>query len=61
LNSKVRNSAWLNKRTILSEFSTLPITTKYTSFADWDESSIDDRATDLSSMAITIWKKYKIN
>lgn len=57
LNSKLRNSAWLNKRAILNEFSTLPITTKYTSFDNWNEINIEDRAKDLSSIAITIWKK----
>jgi uncharacterized protein with ParB-like and HNH nuclease domain len=57
LNSKLRNSAWLNKKTILNQFSTLPITTKYTSLADWNELSIEDRATDLSLTALTIWKK----
>jgi uncharacterized protein with ParB-like and HNH nuclease domain len=57
LNSKLRNSAWLNKKTILNQFSTLPITTKYTSFDSWNEISIEDRAKDLSSLSITIWKK----
>ncbi|MFV8373186.1 DUF262 domain-containing protein [Flavobacterium sp. LB2P74] len=57
LNSKLRNSAWLNKKTILNQFSTLPITTKYTSLTDWNEVSIEDRATDLSLTALTIWKK----
>ena len=57
LNSKLRNSSWSNKKTILNEFSSLPITTKYTSLNEWNEEEIEQRAVDLFFLASTIWKK----
>ena len=57
LNSKLRNSAWSNKKAVLAQYSSLPMTTKYTSLADWDETQIDTRATDLYKAALIIWKK----
>jgi uncharacterized protein with ParB-like and HNH nuclease domain len=57
LNSKLRNSAWENKRTILNQYSSLPITTEYTSLGIWDEETISNRADDLTELALLIWKK----
>ena len=57
LNSKLRNSSWSNKQTILNEYSTLPITTKYTVLNDWNEATIEQRAIDLAQLALVIWQK----
>jgi uncharacterized protein with ParB-like and HNH nuclease domain len=57
LNSKLRNSSWSNKQTILNEYSTLPITTKYTALNDWNEATIKQRANDLAQLALVIWQK----
>jgi len=57
LNSKMKNTAWINKKKHLKEFSSLKITTPYIELNDWDESSIDNRAKDLSNTALLIWKK----
>tara|TARA_R110002049_G_scaffold275725_1_gene453837 strand:- start:13189 stop:14934 length:1746 start_codon:yes stop_codon:yes gene_type:complete len=57
LNSKLRNSAWTNKQAILNHYSSLPITTKYTSLSEWNEDAIDERASDLAELALLIWKK----
>ena len=57
LNSKLRNSSWLNKRGVLNQYSSLPLTTKYTSLENWDEDSIKIRANDLADLALTIWCK----
>jgi uncharacterized protein with ParB-like and HNH nuclease domain len=58
LNSKLRNSAWKNKRTILNQYSSLPVTTNYTSSKNWNEEKISDRADDLTDLALLIWKKH---
>lgn len=57
LNSKLRNSSWLNKRGVLQQYSSLPLTTNYTGKNEWNESAIEARATDLVSIALDIWKK----
>jgi len=57
LNSKMKNTAWINKKKHLKEFSSLKITTPYIELNDWEESSIDNRAKDLSSTALLVWKK----
>ena len=57
LNSKLRNSAWSNKKTILQTYSALPLTTNYTSLPDWSETTIVSRATDLEEIALKIWTK----
>lgn len=57
LNSKLRNSAWSNKREILTQYSSLPLTTEYTSAEHWNEESIVQRANDITELALTIWKK----
>lgn len=57
LNSKLRNSGWDKKQTILNEFSSLPITTKYTALPKWDEQAIEQRANNLADLALIIWKK----
>jgi len=57
LNSKLRNGSWLIKRDALKQYSTLPLTTNYTQMSSWNEGSIDQRANDLSGIALKIWKK----
>lgn len=57
LNSKLRNSAWSNKKTILQTYSALPLTTNYTSLPDWSETTIVSRANDLEDIALKIWTK----
>lgn len=57
LNSKLRNSSWSNKQEILNQYSSLPITTKYTSLPTWNEDTINERADDLAELALLIWKK----
>ncbi|MES2394861.1 MAG: DUF262 domain-containing HNH endonuclease family protein [Bacteroidota bacterium] len=58
LNSKLRNSSWKNKRSILQQFSSLPLTTQYTILDNWNEATIESRASTLHNLAINIWKKY---
>ena len=57
LNSKLRNSAWSVKRDILRDYSSFPLTTRYTGINDWDENEISNRANDLYDKALIIWKK----
>ncbi|SHF76513.1 Uncharacterized conserved protein, contains ParB-like and HNH nuclease domains [Flavobacterium fontis] len=57
LNSKLRNSAWSNKKTVLQQYSSLPLTTQYTALDEWNESTINQRAEDLETIALQIWKK----
>ena len=57
LNSKLRNSAWSNKKAVLNQYSSLPMTTKYTQLDDWNETTIEQRANDLTDIALQIWKK----
>lgn len=57
LNSKLRNSAWSNKKSVLQQFSSLPLTTQYTLLDEWDETTINQRAEDLETIALQIWKK----
>lgn len=57
LNSKLRNSAWSNKRTVLQQYSALPLTTQYTALDEWNETTINTRAEDLEAIALQIWKK----
>lgn len=57
LNSKLRNSSWANKKSVLKQYSALPLTTMYTSKENWNEKTIEERATDLVNIALQIWKK----
>lgn len=57
LNSKLRNSSWSNKRSVLQQFSAIPLTTQYTNSDIWDENGIANRATDLVNLAKNIWAK----
>jgi uncharacterized protein with ParB-like and HNH nuclease domain len=57
LNSKLKNSAWTNKKIPLKEYSKLPITTPYLDLNDWNEAEIEKRANDLSNAALSIWEK----
>lgn len=56
LNSSMKNAAWDKKKEALKEFSLLKLTTDYTSNEVWDEAKIDERANDLASIALGIWK-----
>jgi uncharacterized protein with ParB-like and HNH nuclease domain len=56
LNSKLRNSSWSNKSTILSQYSMLNMTIAYLTSSTWTEKSIHDRGTTLAEKAIDIWK-----
>ena len=56
LNSSMKNAAWDQKKKALKEFSLLKITTEYIDNAEWDETTIDSRASDLASMALKMWK-----
>ena len=58
LNSSLKNAAWERKKETLKEFSLLKITADYVDSPDWNESKIDDRATDLALMSLDIWKHY---
>jgi len=55
LNSKMKNAAWTNKRKHLKDYSSLKITTAYVELTDWNETTIDSRATDLGTTALLIW------
>jgi uncharacterized protein (DUF2252 family) len=52
----MKNTAWVNKKKHLEEYSSLKITTPYIELNDWDESSINNRAKDLSNIALLIWE-----
>lgn len=56
LNSSMKNAAWVEKQKALKQYSLLKITTDYIEEADWDESMIDKRGDDLSSIALQIWE-----
>ena len=56
LNSSMRDAAWIKKQKALQQFSTFKITTDYINTTTWDETSIANRATDLLTYAIEIWK-----
>jgi uncharacterized protein with ParB-like and HNH nuclease domain len=57
LNSSMRDSAWDDKKTALTQFSTLRITTDYLNNIIWDESVITKRTEDLYNTSILIWKR----
>ena len=57
LNSKMKNADWGTKKGHLKEYSKLKITTDYISLKKWDETTIENRANDLSSLAVEIWVK----
>ena len=57
LNSKMKNSSWVDKKKVLTQFSSLKITTDYIGLNDWDESSIHIRGQNLSKTALDIWKR----
>lgn len=56
LNSKLKNSAWDNKKKELKKYSSLSITTDYLELDSWDETQIKNRANNLSEEALNIWK-----
>lgn len=56
LNSSMKNAAWDKKKKALKEFSLLKITTDYIENPEWDETKINERASDLASIALKIWK-----
>ena len=57
LNSKLKNSSWVNKKEILKKFSSLPITISYIDRPEWNEVEIDKRASDLFELSKEIWKE----
>ncbi len=57
LNSSLKNSAWYIKKDALKKYSLLKITTDYIDNTDWDETNIDERANDLSTIALKIWSR----
>lgn len=57
LNSKMQNSAWPQKKTLLKQYSSLAITTDYVELPTWDESTIANRATKLYELSLNIWPK----
>lgn len=57
LNSSMKNAAWDKKKKALKEYSLLKITTDYIDNKEWDETKINNRANDLSAMALEIWTK----
>lgn len=56
LNSSMKNAAWSVKKEALKDFSLLKITTEYVDKPEWNEAEIENRANDLSSVALKIWK-----
>ena len=57
LNSKMRNGSWIDKKKVLTQFSSLKITTDYLGLNDWDETSIHTRGQNLSKTALDVWKR----
>ena len=58
LNSKMSNAAWVEKKELLSRFSSLRITTDYLNTEAWNEDSIAKRANDLGESALKVWSSY---
>lgn len=56
LNSSMKNGPWTQKRESLKAHSHLKITSEYIEKGDWNESEISQRAADLASIALKIWK-----
>lgn len=56
LNSSMKNGPWSQKRESLKAHSHLKITTEYTEMGEWNEQEIKQRAADLASIALKIWK-----
>lgn len=57
LNSKLKNSSWIEKKRILKEYSSLKITADYLDLVQWDESTINTRALNLYEISLKIWKR----
>ncbi len=57
LNSKLKNSSWTDKKEILKQYSTLPITASYIDREEWNEDEIQKRADDLFELSKEIWKE----
>lgn len=57
LNSSMRDAEWTKKKPALTTYSTLRLTTDYLNNGAWDEATIDNRAVNLSTKAILIWKR----
>ncbi|WP_367389059.1 DUF262 domain-containing protein [Lewinella sp. LCG006] len=57
LNSKLKNFAWANKRSILKEYSLLTLTSKYLELEEWDEDQISARGDTLAELALKIWRR----
>jgi len=57
LNSKLKNSSWMNKREALKNHSSLKLTTNYLDLDNWDEKTIENRAKDLFNLAVNMWPR----
>lgn len=57
LNSSMRDSAWDRKMESLRKFSTLRQTTDYLAKPNWNETEISNRAENLFTSALQIWKR----
>lgn len=57
LNSKMKNESWIHKKNTLRQFSSLPMTINYLDNENWNEETIEVRANDLASVAISIWER----
>ena len=55
LNSTMQNAAWDEKKEFLRPNSALRMTTDYLSLPSWNELTIEARASDLASVALTVW------
>jgi Protein of unknown function (DUF1524) len=58
LNSTMQHSAWIDKKQHLEKHSALCMTRDYLSRESWDETCIDERAIQLASAAMKIWKVF---
>lgn len=56
LNSSMRDGDWQSKKNSLTKFSSLRITTDYLNNSEWNEITIQNRASDLYNTAIKIWE-----
>lgn len=56
LNSKLKNSAWVSKRSILQKHSLLTLTSDYLVLEEWNEQEIAARGEILANLAMKIWR-----
>jgi len=58
LNSKMQNHSWADKKPILRDHSSLPMTVKYIDLGCWDEAAIEKRGKDLMQLAMEVWPYF---